>query len=79
MDIGCTKYPVSRSTQVKDSRATIAKDPEVKERNIRIPVQVTEAEKRKFEKLAEGRYTTLSELIRQLLHREADLKPQAGA
>jgi len=44
----------------------------MKERSIRIPVQVTGAEKRKFEKLAESRYTTLSELVRQLLHREAD-------
>jgi hypothetical protein len=45
----------------------------VKEREARIPpIRVTEAEKRKFEKLAESRYTTLSELIRQLLHREAD-------
>ena len=44
----------------------------MKERSTRIPVKVTEAEKRKFEKLAESKYTSLSELIRQLLHREAD-------
>lgn len=55
------------------------REAELKERNIRIPVQVTMAEKKKFEKLAEGRYTTLSELIRQLLHREADTSQQAGA
>lgn len=48
------------------------------ERPQRIPVKVTEAEKRKFEKLAKSRHTTLSELIRQLLHREADAKAEAA-
>lgn len=49
------------------------------ERKERIPVKVTSAEKRKFEKLAEQRHTTISELIRQLLHREADQKAQSAA
>lgn len=71
MDICCTRYPVKQNPQLREA--------ELKERNIRIPVQVTMAEKKKFEKLAEGRYTTLSELIRQLLHREADTSQQAGA
>jgi hypothetical protein len=54
--------------------------PSVKEREARIPVKVTADEKRKFEKLAASRYTTLSELIRQLLHRESDSKTaRAGA
>jgi ribosomal protein L11 len=48
--------------------------PTVKERETRIPVKVTVEEKRKFERLAASRYTTVSELIRQLLHREADSK-----
>ena len=52
----------------------------MKERESRIPVKVTVEEKRKFEKLAASRYTTVSELIRQLLHREADSKTsRAGA
>lgn len=44
----------------------------------RIPVQVTAEEKRKFERLAKSRHTNLSELIRQLLHREADRKAEAA-
>lgn len=48
-----------------------------KERQSRILVRVSPQEKRKFEKVAEKRYTNLSELVRQLLHREADLAEKA--
>ena len=54
-------------------------DAHVIERNARIPVKVTEAEKRKFERLAQSRHTTISELIRQLLHREADAQKGQAA
>ena len=65
---------------VTRSRAVQATNTEedLKERKIRIPFMATEAEKRKFEKLAVSRYTTLSELIRQLLHREADSQGQGA-
>lgn len=43
-------------------------------REERIVVVVTGIEKRKFEKVAKERYMTISELVRQLLHREADTK-----
>lgn len=43
-------------------------------RESRIFVKVSEAEKRKFQKVAKDRHTDISELIRQLLHREADMK-----
>jgi len=49
-------------------------EPGMKERDIILPVRITAAEKRKFVKLAASRYSTLSALIRQLLHREADSK-----
>jgi hypothetical protein len=42
-------------------------------RDVQINVRLTAPEKRKFEKLAEKRHTDISELVRQLLHREADL------
>lgn len=42
------------------------------QRPARILIKVTEQEKRKFETVAKKRYTNLSELIRQLLHKEAD-------
>lgn len=45
-------------------------------RTERVNVRVTAQELQKFEKLAKKRHTYLSELIRQLLHREADM-PQA--
>ena len=45
---------------------------QVKVRSVRIPVQVTEAEKRKFEKYAEAKHTTLSEAIRQAMHQACD-------
>jgi hypothetical protein len=45
-----------------------------KSREERIHVRVSAAEKRKFERLAAARHTDLSELVRQLLHRENDLK-----
>jgi Ribbon-helix-helix protein, copG family len=35
-------------------------------------VRVSEAEKRRFKALAEARHTNLTELIRQMLHAEAD-------
>lgn len=43
-------------------------------RQERIVVLVTPPEKEKFEKMAEERYTNLSELVRQILHREADVR-----
>lgn len=46
----------------------------------RFVVRVKRAEKRKFEKLAKLRNTDLSELTRQVLHREADTNTvKAGA
>ena len=42
------------------------------ERNQRIFVRVSQPEKRKFEKMARDRHTDLSEIVRQLLHKEAD-------
>lgn len=41
-------------------------------REIRLVVKITAAEKRKFEKMAKERHTDISELTRQLLHREAE-------
>ncbi len=46
------------------------------QRETRIVVRVSVIEKRKFEKMAKDRYTDISELIRQLLHREADMKAE---
>jgi hypothetical protein len=43
-------------------------------REDRIHVRVSTPEKRKFEKMAKDRHTDISELVRQLLHREADAK-----
>lgn len=37
-----------------------------------VRIRVTEDEKAKFEKLAASRHTDLSELARQLLHKEAE-------
>jgi phage terminase Nu1 subunit (DNA packaging protein) len=54
------------------------KEPEVKERSSTILARVTLAEKRKFEKLANSKYTTISELIRQLLHQAADSQGQGA-
>lgn len=51
----------------------------VKPRTKRIPVKVTPEEDKKFKKLAESRHTDVSELIRQLLHREADQQEKAVA
>lgn len=42
------------------------------ERNSSIRVRVSAEEKEKFEQLAKGRHTDVSELVRQLLHKEAD-------
>lgn len=50
----------------------------MKNRSARIPVKVTTEEKKKFEKLAESRHTDVSELIRQLLHKEADSQAKAA-
>jgi hypothetical protein len=36
-----------------------------------IRVRVTKGEKSKFEKFADKRHTDLSEIVRQILHREA--------
>jgi len=50
------------------------------QREARIFVRVSNGEKRKFMKLAKRRHTDVSELARQLLHREADTKTlEAGA
>jgi len=49
-----------------------------KQRSAWILLKVTDEEKRKFKKLAESRHTTLSEVIRQVLHREADLEGRAA-
>lgn len=46
----------------------------VDKREVLLRVRINDEEKIKFEKLAEENYTSLSELIRQLLHREADTK-----
>lgn len=43
-------------------------------RPAQLHVKVSELEKRKFEKMAKERHTNISELVRQLLHKEADLK-----
>ncbi len=47
-------------------------------RTFTIRVRVTLPEKRKFEKLAEKRHTDISELMRQLLHKEADAVKVGG-
>jgi hypothetical protein len=44
-----------------------------------LKVRVTEDERAKFEKLAIARHTDLSEVIRQLLHREAAISSQEAA
>lgn len=48
-----------------------------------IRVRVRPEEKAKFEKLAESRHTDISEIIRQLLHKEAEsalsVQDRAGA
>jgi hypothetical protein len=41
-------------------------------KNSKTLVKVTQAEKRKFLKLAKSRHVTLSELVSQLLHRELE-------
>lgn len=41
-------------------------------RKAQIHVKVSMPEKQKFEKMAKERHTDISELVRQLLHREAD-------
>lgn len=46
------------------------------ERTSAVLVKVTEREKVTFMKVAEKRHTNLSELIRQLLHREAESQAQ---
>lgn len=48
------------------------------QRNALIKVRVTDAEKAKFDKLAASRHTDISEMVRQLLHRESE-QPQATA
>jgi len=50
-----------------------------KPKSEQIHVKVSDVEKRKFERLAESRHMKLSELVRQILHREADIaKGQAA-
>jgi hypothetical protein len=51
-----------------------------RQREARIFIRVNALEKRRFQKLAKSRHTDISELARQLLHREADSKTsEAGA
>jgi len=51
-----------------------------RQRDERLFVRVSVSEKRKFTRLAKRRHTDVSELARQLLHREADTKSlEAGA
>ena len=45
---------------------------DLRERDTRVPVRVSQEEKRRFLKLAEAKHTNLSELIRLMLHAEAD-------
>jgi hypothetical protein len=47
------------------------------QREERVFVRVSVREKRKFQRLAKSRHTDISELARQLLHREADSKAEA--
>lgn len=49
------------------------------QREERVFVRVSVREKRKFQKLAKSRHTDISELARQLLHREADSKSERDA
>lgn len=51
-----------------------------KNREKAIVVRVTEAERREFTKFAESRHTTVSELMRQLVHEkmEATTKVEAA-
>jgi len=44
----------------------------LRERDIHLPVRVTAEEKLRFAKLAKAKHTNLSELIRLMLHAEAD-------
>jgi uncharacterized protein (DUF1778 family) len=41
-------------------------------KDVLLKVRITAEEKAKFEKAAEARHTDLSELTRQLLHKEAE-------
>jgi molybdopterin/thiamine biosynthesis adenylyltransferase len=50
-----------------------------KQRNKRFPVMMTDSEYRRFNRLADKRHTTLSDLLRQLAHREADLEDKKEA
>ena len=57
----------------KTSRISRKRDSKLDhERNLSIRVRVSAEEKEKFEQLAKGRHTDVSELVRQLLHKEAD-------
>lgn len=57
---------------MKTNSSTSSTEDMKEQRQERIVVVVTAPEKRKFEKMAKSRYTNLSELVRQILHREAD-------
>ena len=46
------------------------------QRDTRLVVRLTVVEKRKFEKMAKDRHTDISELTRQLLHKEADAQTE---
>lgn len=48
------------------------------QRQERIVVRISTLERRMFEKAAKSRFTNLSELIRQLLHREVEEQTQKG-
>jgi predicted transcriptional regulator len=44
------------------------------QRDDRLHIRVNAAEKRRFERLAAARHTDLSEIVRQALHKEADIE-----
>lgn len=46
-------------------------------RDKKLTVNITEDEQEKFRKVAESKHTDLSELVRQLLHREYEAIPEA--
>ena len=64
------KIPLDKCGYVRDTYGAMKTKKQYRENVIR--VRVTEDEKVKFEKLASAKHSDISEVIRQLLHREAD-------
>lgn len=64
------------ATAPKQPIGATVERPLEKLRVVRIVVLVTAPEKRMFKKMASERHTDLSELVRQLLHREADAQAE---